>query len=526
MSFLVRLPISIREFRLGYSPQHPYPWRWTTPIVLSTFVLLTAFLAIINIPLAAYSIVQEFTYHPNDTLPRLPFSSFIPEILQHSTDSFAPHTLTVGDMIQLNNSAFKFTVKEVLDNSRQVSSFSYYNNPFSDGCDVTNLVIFVDTGNAFETKLDLMVDVACHIPTLFTMTWSFGENEQGINFGLTASDPAWSDFGSILLDLAAVSGFWRLSAPNVTSGKDDKVTATVGVAVQPCCNCESNSKTGFDRSTDTASPSQAPCRLEPARFMAVDVSLTSSQNYDFWQGTPNTTNIFSTSPIVDFWGDNVPGTEINTLFQNAFQSIYHLVRRDLGLILENQIYASPEMYNLSILNVHLPRAPAPINPNFPAANRSRRSTSNATLMSEWRNSVCAFTEGDRVPIMPYLRPVPQLKPLGSAITSVFVSTFAMLSTLWTIFNLIAGAFARSRSDDANGKRDEYMQEKTVIVEECDPTNRSEAPLFAAEGLHWQPSRDPDYQHLSLIVERMQRSLKKHGILGNDDDASLDSRVHL
>jgi hypothetical protein len=179
--------------------------------------------------------------------------------------------------------------------------------------------------------------------------------------------------------------------------------------------------------------------------MAVDVSLTSSQNYDFWQGTPNTTNIFSTSPIVDFWGDNVPGTEINTLFQNAFQSIYHLVRRDLGLILENQIYASPEMYNLSILNVHLPRAPAPINPNFPAANRSRRSTSNATLMSEWRNSVCAFTEGDRVPIMPYLRPVPQLKTLGSAITSVFVSTFAMLSTLWTIFNLIAGAFARSRS---------------------------------------------------------------------------------
>ncbi|KAJ7336893.1 hypothetical protein DFH08DRAFT_1082928 [Mycena albidolilacea] len=47
--------------------------------------------------------------------------------------------------------------------------------------------------------------------------------------------------------------------------------------------------------------------------------------------------------------------------------------------------------------------------------------------------------------MEYLRPVPHLKPLGSAITSVFVSTFATLPAMWIIFSLVAGALARPRT---------------------------------------------------------------------------------
>jgi hypothetical protein len=49
--------------------------------------------------------------------------------------------------------------------------------------------------------------------------------------------------------------------------------------------------------------------------------------------------------------------------------------------------------------------------------------------------------------MSYIRTVPRLKPLGAAITSVFVSTFAMVSVLWHVFSFIAAAL----SGNGNGK---------------------------------------------------------------------------
>ncbi|KAJ7655533.1 hypothetical protein B0H17DRAFT_1146370 [Mycena rosella] len=139
MSLFQRLSREIGSFRLGYSPQRPYPWRWTTPVVLGAFILLAVALAVVNVPLSAYEMDQESTFRPNDTLPPLPFSSLIPEILQHPTGAFSPQILTVGDTIQLNNSIFKFIITAAfneLDNTQPVSSFSYYNNPFSGGCDV------------------------------------------------------------------------------------------------------------------------------------------------------------------------------------------------------------------------------------------------------------------------------------------------------------------------------------------------------------------------------------------------------
>jgi hypothetical protein len=128
------------------------------------------------------------------------------------------------------------------------------------------------------------------------------------------------------------------------------------------------------------------------------------------------------------------------MFQDTFQSFYHILRMELGVIVQNQIYASPEMYNRSMSNVNTPG----LVPGSSVAlvNTSRLSTSDPQLVSMWKESVQMFNTTDRVPVMFYLRPVPRLKPLGSAITSVFVSTFAMLSTLWTIFSFIAGELAR------------------------------------------------------------------------------------
>jgi hypothetical protein len=123
--------------------------------------------------------------------------------------------------------------------------------------------------------------------------------------------------------------------------------------------------------------------------------------------------------------------------KNVFQVIYHLVRLDLGVILDNQIYNTPQMVNLTIMPGNDPNGWG-----SSSANYLRAATSNSTVMAQWRQRVAFFKNSNRVPVMDYLRPVPRLKSLGSAITSVFVSTFAMLSALWTIFSLGAGALAR------------------------------------------------------------------------------------
>jgi hypothetical protein len=94
------------------------------------------------VPLSAYNTVQEFTYRPNDTLPVVALSSLVPSVFQQSTNSPTPQLLTVGGIIKLNGSLFEYTIVDAfdgLDETKPVSSFSYYNNPFSEGCDVVRV---------------------------------------------------------------------------------------------------------------------------------------------------------------------------------------------------------------------------------------------------------------------------------------------------------------------------------------------------------------------------------------------------
>ncbi|KAF8189244.1 hypothetical protein K438DRAFT_1833194 [Mycena galopus ATCC 62051] len=183
----------IASFRLGYAEQRPYPWRWTTPIVLCAFLLISSFLAVINIPLSAYSIVQEATYRPNDSLPSLPLSNILPSILQNPAGDFAPQLLTVGDVLVLNNSIFNYTISEAFDGhdmTTPIFSFPYYNNPLSDNCDVTNitlnLVVMKTTHkNDWEPQTQLSGSITCRIPTPFYLTWS--------GFPLRGADASWDD---------------------------------------------------------------------------------------------------------------------------------------------------------------------------------------------------------------------------------------------------------------------------------------------------------------------------------------------
>jgi hypothetical protein len=116
--------------------------------------------------------------------------------------------------------------------------------------------------------------------------------------------------------------------------------------------------------------------------------------------------------------------------------MYHTIRLDLGVSQPNQIYMSADIYNRSISTVYIPGLFYEGGPEEAFANSSLRDSSNLTILwtAEQQDIV-------RVPIMSYVRTMPCLKPLGAAITSVFVSTFAMVSVLWQVFSFIAAALS-------------------------------------------------------------------------------------
>ncbi|KAJ6484782.1 hypothetical protein C8R45DRAFT_1147770 [Mycena sanguinolenta] len=134
----------IKSFRLGYTEERPYPWRWTTPIMLCAFLLISPFLALVNVPLSAYNIVQEFTYQPNDTLPSVLLGNLVPSILQNPTPDFTPQLLSIRDAIRLDEYIFNYIIAQAFDGANAtnlVSAFPYYNNPLSDSCDVANITV-------------------------------------------------------------------------------------------------------------------------------------------------------------------------------------------------------------------------------------------------------------------------------------------------------------------------------------------------------------------------------------------------
>ncbi|KAJ7677526.1 hypothetical protein B0H17DRAFT_1236265 [Mycena rosella] len=259
----------------------------------------------------------------------------------------------------------------------------------------------------------------------------------------------------------------------------------------------------------------------------------------------NSTDIFSDQRLRSAAPD-VPWSTLSTLLKDPFQSLYHLVRMELGVILENQIYASPDMYNKSISDVS-------VDLDRDGATMSCLSTTTAILMVEWRDSVRLLNETDRVPVMPYLRSVPQLKSLGSAITGVFVSKFAMLSVAWTIFSVITGALAASHTDTSGINEDEarlkpqaqdlegqqppveewdiseaclsVAEDKRVLVEtlmqrlstiEKNSAAVSEMQLSFAEMQLSFTAMQLSLAEIQRSLVRMRRSLRKHGILEEID----------
>ncbi|KAJ7192779.1 hypothetical protein GGX14DRAFT_593794 [Mycena pura] len=421
-----------------------YPWRWTTPLALFVLLTSTALLTCVNIPLSAYETVQESTYFPNATLPALLMSNIIPPFLRAPTATFSPQTLHVGDTFRLKNSVFSYTIVsafDAVDNKTPVASFPYYNNPY-DSCDVS---VELPVHSSLPDYLQAFV--TCTRPTIFQMALNWDESDD------TSGDlllPLLDQFGQ---DMSLILYSRVLGANDVPYG-----SGTIKVTVRPCCNCTGN----MTDAAESASLLEPPCSTEPVRFIGLTVSVRNSTDIsDPWGAVYD----WNGSNITDLFAGLDPGhrlgyigshdlSALNTPFLNLFQIFHHLVRRDLGNILENQNFSSPDMFDRSINTVALSKqvawAGSPFsNITSTAANAMRAATANETLMAQWHNSILAINKTDRVPVLEYLRAVPRLKPLGSAITSVFVSTFAMVSTVWTIFSIVARVFVRSTNDDSD-----------------------------------------------------------------------------
>ncbi|KAJ6490875.1 hypothetical protein C8R45DRAFT_991061 [Mycena sanguinolenta] len=555
----------VKLFRLGYAEQRPYPWKWTTPIVLCFFFLISPLLAALNVPLSAYNVVQEVTYRPNDTLPPLPLSPLLPWIVQNPSDSFTPQVLTIGDLIVLNGSIFNYTLVQAFDGPHKatsVSSFSYYNNPFSDNCDVV--------GPAFETwetmvhiisqtnmTMNLMASpppenlpgiarfmaqvrfsgiVTCRTPTVFYLSWSglpngvvdyeYNTAQMGRGF---RDIPLWMN-----RDLYDVFASWTGPTPSFLDQTFSSIT--VSFTVKPCCDC--NAALAGKTHETTSSFLQPPCSSNPPGFIVAEVQEIASQDTlgvtnDYtphWVPTEYTVaEILARSPL-----GNISLSVLGDIYQNLFQSVYHLVRLDLGIILENQMYNSSEMYNRSVVDV--PR----ILDGESSAHTSRAWVSDPGSMAEWQydnSGLRFFAHSDRVPVMEYLRPIPRIKPLGSALTSVFVSTFAMISVLWTIFSVIAGALAGARIVHDDNGRDEstlgmFRKSSSDLetgIAPIEGADASQVTLLAHDGelsLRWQTTLERLSLNLekmntrvdtnSIALESMKQLLRKRGLWGDED----------
>ncbi|KAJ6484781.1 hypothetical protein C8R45DRAFT_931226 [Mycena sanguinolenta] len=171
---------------------------------------------------------------------------------------------------------------------------------------------------------------------------------------------------------------------------------------------------------------------------------------------------------------------------------------------------------------------------FQASSAREDFTSNATLKVQWQNDLEFYQISERVPRLEYFRSVQRLKALGSAVTSVFVSTFAMLSVMWTVFSLVAGTLAQVHYGEApNDSKDkkhtlvQFGRQHKWLESGMEGLDGIEVILFgdqkdpeSVEGLRHRIDRN-DMQTRSALAY-ISAALKKHGLIDHEDWARTTS----
>ncbi|KAK0192960.1 hypothetical protein F5146DRAFT_1136801 [Armillaria mellea] len=459
----VRRTFSVDPY-LQVLPLLAYPWRGTTPLTCIFFVGLTILLVFVNIPLSAYDIVQVSTYYPNDTSQSLPFANFLPASLRYTAGDFTAQTFKIGDTIQSNLSAFNYVIAEAFDSDGYypVGSFSYYNNPLS-SCDVSNITLTLRK----EKRVSLYAVVSCWIPINYEMTLTLDHaNIQDLTFGVLH---AVADLDGILTDLEYGWDSNNITMPSNNgreSASDSNQNVTgLDVSVFPCCVCGNpfdESYIGPQRNSEEPLLSlvgHPPCDNDEAKFRAAWFAV-----YD-GQGSYETLDIMPDASILPVDQELEVPSNVQLVLQNALQAIYHTIRLDLGVIRPNQVFISASMFNESISSVPLFNPdkattvanPELVNPSNVAglgnllsindsfANEIRRLMSTMDPSFFYQNGLSRGPLDVRVPSISYLQPIFRRKPMASAISSVFVATFAMASAAWSLFHFIAGSFCRTQT---------------------------------------------------------------------------------
>ncbi|KAF7374215.1 hypothetical protein MSAN_00303800 [Mycena sanguinolenta] len=487
---------------------------------------MSPFLALVNVPLSAYNIVQEVTYQPNDTLPPIFLENLVPSVLQNPTSSFTPQLLSVGDTIALDNHIFNYTISQAFDSTgKPLSSFLYYNNPLSDSCDVANITVqlLLNRNEVPEVEWIPQVQVggtvACYLPTPFYLTWS----------GLPVSD----DVNSVRFLPSAMSldFVYMLIATNWRGPDETNATQVdLSFTVHPCCDCE---RVVADSLLENgALLLHTPCSSNPPHFVVVAYPtivfyLPGFGEYSLIADELGSYPMQITDLLANSGLGNLFSSDLSTVCENLLQTVYHLVRVDLGVILDNQICISPEMFNRTIMPIEVANF-------FSSAKEARKLTSDATVMAQWQQDVEFFRNNTRVPSLEYLRSVPRLKPLGSAVTSIFVSTFAMLSVMWTVFSLVAGTLARKHSaaHDTMGKKhtveqcergDKWLESRMQETDESEDIlldNRTDTNAVE----RWRQRVDRNDMRTRVALARINSALKKHGLMDEEDDWEDDMAV--
>ncbi|KAF7343567.1 hypothetical protein MSAN_01977200 [Mycena sanguinolenta] len=512
----------IKSFRLGYAEERrasPSLFLHGTFVDAIAFLLISPFLAVVNVPLSAYNIVQEFTYQPNDTLPTVFLGNLVPSVLHNPTDSFTPQLLSVGETIVLDDNIFNYTIAQAfdgVDTSKPVSTFPYYNNPLSDGCDVANITV--------QLHMQLVEDIAypvwfpeiqasgtvvCYLPTLFHLTWRALPLD-----GARTSIQDIRDMPTFMsIDMADIFFGWSGAEPeNVTQ-------VEMGFTVHPCCDCDAV-LAGAPLESG-ASLLESPCSSNPPDFVVVEYQPITL-------GSGSLSPLSRPMQIADllpqiYWG-NASTSALSIAYENLFQTFYHLIRLDLGVIVDNQIYNSPQMFNRTIMPVDTGESDS-------WANTTRNSTSDATFMARWLEEAEFFQNNTRVPSLEYLRSVPRLKPMGSAITSVFVSTFAMLSVMWTVFSLVAGALARAHCghppNNTPGKQHTLEESRTWdkwLESGAKELDGSQVTLLGRQEHESMEQLRQRVDRNDMRIVRMSAALKQYGVMQDlnwEDDMAMD-----
>ncbi|KIY68258.1 hypothetical protein CYLTODRAFT_489909 [Cylindrobasidium torrendii FP15055 ss-10] len=404
----------LAAFRLTYpaAPQ-PYPWQWLTPFVVTSFALLTVLLTIINIPLAAYERVVQFTYTPNDTSDADDrFWGLLPGYLAQKVDDieeFQPQTVYIGDRLSLSRSIYPYTVGFVWapDNEttswKYVSSFAYSNNDIS----------------------------KCFISD-FALDWAASQTEAGFSFtdgGAKASIQCWDPvpyrlvFNSkdLITTNKSLDDFTFTNRFNIVSG----VSINTSLSMYPQDMWFHEYEELKHIITETVSNAAA----ENGGNLTINMNVKAAYEQ---------TNLESTMTVTPSTANSSALLNLETLSRYILPLFYQCITLDLSRIEPVSVFQDPD----SVIPL-IEEALSPI---------VRNSTYSTWTGDDWKTFAKTVNDTVNTPSFAYQRSVWRRKPIGSAIVGVYSATFTMLSLAWTIFAIVAAFFAE-RQRKANPDQD-------------------------------------------------------------------------